>query len=92
MHIELDQKEIKKLLQKENPLVLEIGSHIGLDTLRFLGEFRDITIYSFEPDPRCVALFKEVVKDQRCTLIEAAVTNIDGKGLLHLSGGWPPRF
>jgi FkbM family methyltransferase len=92
MHIELNQKEIKTLLQKENPLVLEIGSHIGLDTLRFLEEFKNITIYSFEPDPRCIALFKEVVKDQRCTLIEAAVTNTDGKALLHLSGGWPPGF
>ena len=92
MHIELNQKEIKKLLQKENPLVLEIGSHIGLDTLRFLEEFKDITIYSFEPDPRCITFFKEVVKNRRCTLVEAAVANVDGKALLHLSGGWPSGF
>ena len=69
-------KEIKKLLQKEDPIVLEIGSHIGLDTLRFLEEFQGITIYCFEPDPRCIAFFREVVKDPRSMLIEAAVANV----------------
>jgi len=88
----LDQKGIKNILQKENPFVLEIGSHIGLDTLKFLNEFKDITIYCFEPDPRCIAVFKEMVKDPRCTLIEAAVSNTDGTILLHLSGGWPPGY
>jgi 2-O-methyltransferase len=88
----ITHKEIKQLLQKDNPLVLEIGSHIGLDTLKFLDEFKDITIYCFEPDPRCISIFKEIVKDQRCTLIEAAVSNADGNTLLYLSGGWPPGY
>jgi FkbM family methyltransferase len=88
----LDQKGIKSILQKENPFVLEIGSHIGLDTKKFLNEFKDITIYCFEPDPRCIAVFKEMVKDPRCTLIEAAVSNTDGTIPLHLSGGWPPGY
>ncbi|MEW6585448.1 MAG: FkbM family methyltransferase [Nitrospirota bacterium] len=88
----LDQKGIKNILKKEDPLILEIGSHIGLDTLKFLNEFKDITIYCFEPDPRCIAVFKEIVKDPRCTLIEAAVSNADGTALLHLSGGWPPGY
>jgi len=43
----LDQKQIKQILQKENPLVLEIGSLIGLDTLKFLDDFKDITLYFF---------------------------------------------
>jgi FkbM family methyltransferase len=88
----LDQKEIKQILKKENPLVLEIGSHIGIDTLKFLSEFKDITIYCFEPDPRCAAVFREIVKDKRCALVEAAVSNVDGTTLLHLSGGWPPGY
>ena len=88
----LDQKGIKRILRKDNPFVLEIGSHIGLDTLKFLNEFKDITIYCFEPDPRCIAVFKEIVKDPRCTLIEAAVSNADGIVVLHLSGGWPPGY
>jgi FkbM family methyltransferase len=88
----LDQKVIRKILQKENPIILEIGSHIGLDTLKFLNEFTDITIYCFEPDPRCILVFKQIINDQRCILIEAAVSNVDGKGYLHLSGGWPHMY
>ena len=52
----LDQKQIKQILQKENPLILEIGSHIGLDTLKFFDDFKDITLYFFGPDPRCISL------------------------------------
>jgi 2-O-methyltransferase len=88
----LDQKQIKQILQKENPLVLEIGSHIGLDTLKFLDAFKDIMLYCFEPDPRCISMFKQIIKDPRCTLIEAAASNTDGKTMLHLSGGWPPGY
>jgi 2-O-methyltransferase len=82
---------IKKLLQKENPLILEIGSHVGSDTKLFLKEFRDIKMYCFEPDPRCITKFKRNIKDNRCALIEMAVSNTDGTILLHLSGGYPPE-
>ena len=42
----LDQREIKKLLQKEDPIILELGSANGGDTRKFLDQFKDIKIYS----------------------------------------------
>lgn len=87
----IDQKGIKKLLQKENPIILEVGAHKGEDTLQFLKEFKNLRIYCFEPDPRCIAEFKTMVKDDRCMLVEAAVSNKDGETLLNLSGGWPVK-
>ena len=88
--VKLDQKEIKKLLRIEDPLILEIGAHKGVDTQRFLNEFKNIKIFCFEPDPRCIKGFKEYIKDKRCTLIEAAVANTDSKTTLYLSGGYNP--
>jgi FkbM family methyltransferase len=83
-------KAIKRLLQKENPLILEIGSHVGSDTDLFLKSFRDTKLFCFEPDPRCITKFKKKVKDNRSTLVEVAVSNTDGTILLNLSGGFNP--
>jgi FkbM family methyltransferase len=85
-------KAIIKLLRKENPLILEVGSHVGEHTIFFLNAFKDIRIYCFEPDPRCIAKFRGSIKDQRCTLIEGAVSNTDGTTLLNLSGGLHPMM
>ena len=87
----IDQKEIRQLLKKDNPTILEIGAHKGEDTLKFLQEFPNIRIYSFEPDPRCIRDFKKAVIDNRCTLVEAAVSDNDGQTTLHMSTGWPVK-
>lgn len=85
--MEMNQKEIRRLLGKDNPTILEIGAHKGEDTLKFLREFPNIQIYSFEPDPRCTCDFKKAVLDERSTLIEAAVSDRDGETTLHMSTG-----
>jgi FkbM family methyltransferase len=92
---QLDKRTIKQLLQKEDPVVLEIGACDGGDTERFLREFRDIRIYCFEPDPRNLAILKRSIRDDRCVIVEAAVSNKDGEAILHMSTGWPrplPRW
>ena len=81
----MNAKDIRELINKEGPLILEIGAHIGVDTGLFLQEFKDIKLFCFEPDPRCIRLFKSRIKDDRCTLIESAVSNSDGRAMLHLS-------
>jgi len=94
--MKLTQETIKKILQKEDPLILEIGAHTGEDTRKFLLEFKNIKIYCFEPDPRCINKFKKCIKDDRCTLVEVAMSNNDGKAVLNMSSGWPtngiPKF
>jgi FkbM family methyltransferase len=82
--------DVKQLLQKENPLVLEIGANVGGDTAGFLQEFADIRIFCFEPDPRCIAAFKQQIHDSRCVLIEAAVSDRSGSAVLSMSSGAPP--
>lgn len=86
----LDKKVIKQLLKKDNPLILELGAHAGEDTREFIREFKNLTIYCFEPDPRCIKKFKTQVKDGRCTLVEAAVSNADGLIWLNMSSGRAP--
>ena len=76
------------VLERDDPVVLEIGSQMGIDTREFLDEFPSISIYCFEPDPRCITEFKKSISDDRCILIEAAVSNRDGKTMLNLSAGW----
>ncbi len=87
----ISQAEIRHILGRDNPIILEIGAHKGEDTLKFLKEFAGIRIYSFEPDPRCTAGFKKTVADKRATLVEAAVSNRDGETTLHMSTGWPVK-
>jgi 2-O-methyltransferase len=90
--VKLKQQIIKKILQKEDPVILELGAHTGEDTKIFLKEFKDVKIYCFEPDPRCIKQFKKFIKDDRCVLIEAAVSNESGTIVLNMSSGWPPNL
>lgn len=89
MEARLSPKDVKKLLRKDDPLILEIGAHVGNDTKRFLDEFKNLKIYCFEPDPRCIAEFKSRINDPRCVLVKAAVSDTTGTTSLFLSGGFP---
>ena len=86
----LEPSTVRILLGKEDPLVLEIGAHVGTDTRQFLDAFRNIKLYCFEPDPRCIKKHRRLIHDKRCTLIESAISNNDGKAVLSVSSGWPP--
>jgi FkbM family methyltransferase len=83
-------KDIKEIIAKEDPVILEIGAHRGTDTGRFLAEFKEIRLYCFEPDPRNIEAFKKNINDKRCRLIEAAVSDRDGETTLHMSSGYNP--
>jgi len=63
-------------------IILEIGGHYGEDTLRFYKYFPQSKIYSFEPDPRNISIFKKTCLNiDNITLIEKAVSNLDNKQL-----------
>jgi FkbM family methyltransferase len=85
----LDPKVIRTLVQKNDPIIFEVGANIGHDTQKLLNEFNGIHLYCFEPDPRCIRIFKQRIHDARCHLIESAASNIDGTTTFHLSTGWP---
>jgi len=83
----MTQEQKREALKKDDPIVLEIGSANGGDTREFLDEFPGVNIYCFEPDPRCIAEFKKSISDDRCVLVEAAVSDRDGMARLNLSAG-----
>jgi len=68
----------KKLLNKENPKILEIGSHYGEDSLRFLETFPAAQIYCFEPDPRNVEVFRKHINCPQIRLFDVALSNVTG--------------
>jgi len=76
-----------KLLQKNNPVILEIGACTGEDSLAFLREFSDIQLHCFEPDPRSVKIHRNTVKDPRCHLHQIAISDVDGEAEFYQSTG-----
>lgn len=85
---DISKTKIKKMLAKETPIILEIGSNDGNDTEEFLKIFKNLKIFCFEPDLRALTKFKKRINDPRCTLYKYAISDVDGKTDFHLSGGW----
>ena len=79
--------EIRALVGREDPLILEIGCNDGRDTAAFLREFARCEIHCFECDPRPIAKFRARNLDRRCHLHELAIADSDGTAILHMSGG-----
>jgi len=75
----------KRLLNKEDPVIVEIGAHFGEDSVRFSETFSKAVIHCFEPDPRCIKIFKKHVKSERIVLNELALSDIDGQGMFFQS-------
>ena len=70
---------IKKLVGKDDPLIVEIGAHYGEDTLRLLETFPNANIHCFEPDDRNISIFEKNVFDKRVTLNKYALSNKSGR-------------
>ena len=60
---------IKELINKEDPLIVEVGAHYGEDTLRFLETFPNANIHCFEPDDRNINIFNKIVSFAICPKI-----------------------
>jgi len=77
--------KIKEILGKDDPVILECGANRGRTTKNILECFSQARIFCFEPDPRSVLEFKKNIQDDRCKLVEAAVSHIDGTVLFNQS-------
>lgn len=75
----------KTIIGREDPIIVEVGSHYGEDTLRFLETFKNPSIYCFEPDPRNIIVFKKYVKEEKVKLYESALSDFNGKSLFFQS-------
>lgn len=70
--------------------ILEIGCADGDDTSKLVQMFPRAKFYCFEPDPRNIYWLKQDRAERFVTLIEAAVSDIDGTALFNLSSGRGP--
>ena len=79
---DIDKKVFKKLLNKENPVILDIGCYDGSDAIEFNKLFKNPKIYCFEADERSCEIFNKNIKlnfTKNIQLINKAVSNIDGE-------------
>lgn len=78
--LDLFCRKAKKIIKKENPIILEIGARDCRETVGFLEYFPNARIFSFECNPETLPICREnVSKYKNITLIEKAVTLKDGQ-------------
>jgi FkbM family methyltransferase len=82
--------QIKKMVGRDDPVILDVGSNDGSHTNKFLETFPGASVYSFEPDPRAIAKWKRNVTERRATLYEGALAAVSGETTFHVSSGQRP--
>lgn len=86
---DLSHAEIRHIVKKDNPIIVEVGSNDGSDTLEFLKNFQNANVHCFECEPRAIKLWRDRVLDPRATLYEFALDEEEGIGEFFQSGGSP---
>lgn len=85
---------LQKLIQTNDPVIVEVGGHLGEDTVRFLHTFPTTRVYSFEPDPRNLDVLRHLVQhDVRVRVIPKAVLDHNGTTVFykHVALKVPPQ-
>jgi len=75
----------KRLVKNERPILVEIGSHYGEDSLRLIKTFPKSRLYCFEPDERNIKIFNKLINQSNVKLIEKAVSFKTGKAKFYRS-------
>lgn len=84
--MEFTSSKIFKLIGKINqPVILEVGAHVGSDTREFVNCYPDAKIFCFEPDPRCSEQWKQQRFGENVRLFEIAISDEDKKIHLNIS-------
>lgn len=85
----MNKQEIKELCNTTNPIIFEIGSADGLDTLEFINVFNDsnFKLYCFEPYDVNINEFKRNIDDKRVHLYEGVVGDKNGTVDFNISIG-----
>jgi len=83
--------EIRSLVARPDPVILDIGCNDGTDSLAFLDAMPGASIYCFEPDPRAIARFRGRVSNPQIHLTTCALGDRVGETIFHGSSGIPPE-
>ena len=79
--------ELKALIGKDDPVIIELGANVGQTTEGFLQAMPNAKIFCFEPDPRAIRKFKDRISSPRVKLFETAVGNQNGVVTFNQSSG-----
>jgi 2-O-methyltransferase len=86
-HGAIKVSELKVLIGKDDPVIIEIGANVGQTTEEFLREMPKAKIYCFEPDPRAIRKFKDRIRSSNVRLFECAIGNKNGFVTFNQSSG-----
>ncbi len=77
----ISKSYIQTLIAKDNPVILEIGSANGDDTLDFIKTFGDspFRLYGFEPEPKNIRIIEEKIRSEKFELFKGVVSDTDGE-------------
>ena len=78
----IDRAYVFEVVGKQAKVIVEIGACDGDDTVRMLNAFPDARIYSIEPKPENILLWKEKMKTKghRTILWEGAISDVNDVG------------
>jgi 2-O-methyltransferase len=82
---ELSDDDLRNLVGRPDPVILDIGCNDGAEIDRFLKLFPKCQVHAFEPDPRPRARFKKHIRDKRVKLWPLAISAEDGEAEFHMS-------
>ena len=91
-HIPLERSplsvpQLKPLIGKDDPTIIEVGANVGQTTEEFLREMPNSRVYCFEPEPRAIKKFRERITSPNVTLFECAVGDQNGVVAFNQSDG-----
>lgn len=89
---ELDIEELRRLIGKKDPVIIEVGANDGHHTRLFLQTFKRAIVHAFEPDERALSKLRANVYSRRANLYPIAISNTDGKTSFFASGGHPKNW
>jgi len=87
----IDMAYLRRLIKKENPVILEVGAHDGEHSQWFLKSFENPRLFCFEPEPRAIKRFKSLIgENPAVSFFPLAVSDRVGTVEFFQSSGVPP--
>jgi len=86
----LTDGDMANLIDRSDPVILELGSYDGHDGKRFLDLFLDCRLWAWEADPRNIGLCRRTLADTRASVLGQAIHHYDGVCPWYGSSGTPP--
>ena len=83
----LTASEIRRLVGRDNPVIIEVGANCGQTTIELLNAMPDATIFAFEPEPRAIAKFRDAISNPNVHLYECAIGAVNGTTSFYQSSG-----